>query len=392
MIRWVRRVLVTAILIGTAACDGGAEPSAPNAPDPDPEPTSIRLTEVVTGLDQPTALAAPAGDPRTFVAEQPGAIRIIENGELAGTPFLDLSDRTRAQGEQGLLGLVFHPEYGSNGRFFVNYTDLTGDTRIVEYRVSEDGDRADPESASELLLIEQPHGNHNGGDLGFGPDGMLYVSTGDGGGSYDPLGHGQNVETLHGAILRLDVSTPGRATIPPDNPFAGRPEEGAGELWAWGLRNPWRISFDLEEERIYIADVGQGRWEEVNVAPAGEGGLNYGWAVMEGPECVDSANCDTTGLVEPALAYPHPEGCSIIGGAVYRGERLQGVDGHYFFSDLCARFLRSFRYENGEVLEERMWEVEAPAAVGSMGRDGAGEIYILTRDGKALRLDPDDGS
>lgn len=387
------RTISVALGLSVAAC--GSDPSDPD-PDPDPDPNGeadLVLTEVVGGLGGLTTLTAPPDDPRIFVTEQAGRIRVIEDGSLVDAPFLDLTDRTAAEGERGLLGLAFHPDYAANGRFFVNYTDLTGDTRIVEYRVSDDDpDRADPASAVELLSIEQPFSNHNGGDLEFGPDGMLYVSSGDGGSGGDPEGNGQNTSTLLGGLLRLDVSTPGEAAVPPDNPFAGEPDQGAGELWAWGLRNPWRFSFDPVTDLLYIADVGQDDWEEVDVAPASDPGLNYGWAIMEGPECFGGGECDRTGLEESAVSYPSSEGCSVIGGAVYRGDRVAGVAGHYFYSDLCSRFLRSFRYDDGEVVDEREWDVEAPAGVSSMGRDADGELYLLTVDGRVLRVDPaDDG-
>lgn len=374
--------LLAAVAVG--ACD-----STTAMPDPDPPiGDEVTLTEVAAGLDRPTTLTAPPGDTRLFVTEQSGRIRVIEDGVVRTTPFLDLSGLTTGAGERGLLGLAFHPDYASNGRFFVNYTDLGGDTRVVEYSVGADPSAADPASGTELLFLEQPAGNHNGGALAFGPDGMLFISTGDGGGANDTFGHGQDVTTLHGGLLRLDVSTPGVAAIPPDNPFAGRPEDGAEELWAWGLRNPWRFSFDLDTELLYIADVGQNRWEEVNVAPASEPGLNYGWPIMEGPECLSGSDCDRTGLTEPVAYYSiQGEPCAIIGGGVYRGERIPGLRGRYLYSDLCAGFLRSFRYQDGVVREEMEFAPRA-GQVGSMGQGADGELYVLTRDGRVLRLDP----
>lgn len=393
------RALALALGLGTAlaACGSDSDPTEPDPDPPDPDPVpegAIELTEVASAPGALTALAAPPGDSRLFLVEQAGRIHVVDDGRLLDTPFLDLSDITSTEGEQGLLGLAFHPDYESNGRFFVDHTDPSGDTRVVEYRVRDDDpNRADPASAAELLSIVQPGTNHNGGDLGFGPDGMLYVATGDGGGAFDPHGNAQDVGTPLGGLLRLDVSTPGDATIPPDNPFADSPDR-AGELWAWGLRNPWRFAFDDETGLLFIADVGQHAWEEVNVAPATEPGLNYGWPIVEGPACVEEG-CDREGLVEPAVSYSSGDGtsaCSVIGGGVYRGDRIPHAVGHYFYSDLCGRFVRSFRYEGGEVVEHWDWEVRVPASVYSIGQDGLGDLHVLTTDGRVFRIDPaDDG-
>jgi hypothetical protein len=367
----------------------GSEP--PTEPD-DPEPgTGLIVTEIASGLDRPLALTAPPGDGRLFVAEQGGVIRIVRDGAGGATPFLDLSDRTLSGGERGLVGLAFHPAYASNGRFFVNYTDAQGTQRIWEFRVSGDPDVADPDSGDELLAIPQPFANHNGGHLAFGPDGMLWVGVGDGGGSGDPLGHGQNVSTILGGLARLDVGTPGQAGIPPDNPFAGRPAEGREELWAWGLRNPWRFSFDRDEDVLYVADVGQNAWEEVNVARADAAGLNYGWSVTEGPACYAASTCDRTGLEEPVLAYANGvDGCSVIGGYVYRGSRMPTLRGTYFYSDYCGGWLRSFRWVGGEVSERTQWPVGDLGRILSMGEDAAGEVYLLSQDGRVYRVDPDE--
>lgn len=372
------------------------DPDDPTEPDEPPGELVLVLEEVLTGLDRPLALtappcAAPPCDERLFVAEQTGRIRIIAEGALLAEPFLDLSDRTTGTGERGLLGLAFHPDYAQNGRLFVNYTDSQGNTRLFEFTVSGDPDRADAGSGREILSLQQPFPNHNGGHLAFGPDGRLYMSTGDGGGAFDPQGHGQNVQTLHGGILRLDVGTPGEATIPPGNPFAGRPAEGREELWAWGLRNPWRFSFDPARGLLYIADVGQSAWEEVNVAPAAQGGLNYGWAFFEGPDCIEPTECDREELEPPVVAYPHPEGCSVIGGYVYRGALMPQLEGHYLYSDLCGRWIRSFLYHDGAATEEREWGPQAPGQVTSFGQDAAGELYLLTLGGGVYRLEPQGG-
>lgn len=384
--------VLTWALIAGCGSDSPTDTDPPNgAPPPNGE---VALTEVAAGFDRPTGLASVSGDARLFVTEQSGRIRIIEGGEIRDPPFLDLSDQTTTEVERGLLGLAFHPDYASNGRFFVNHTDLQGQTRIVEYRVSaDDPNVADPTSAALLRMIEQPAPNHNGGDLEFGPDGMLYVSTGDGGGANDEHGNGQDVTTLLGGLLRLDVSAPGEARIPPDNPFADSPEEGAEELWAWGLRNPWRISFDHESDLLYIADVGQNRWEEVNVVPADAPGLNYGWPIMEGPECLNPGCAPPDDLVDPVVSYSIDGSgpCAIIGGGVYGAGRIPDAEGHYFYSDFCAGFLRSFRFEGGEAVDETEWDVDVGDQVSSMGRDAEGEIYLLTRGGQVLRLDPGEG-
>jgi glucose/arabinose dehydrogenase len=389
-----RRGRALALCALLAACGSDAGPAAPDGPEPEPEPEidGLALTTIVTGLERPLGLTAPPDDARLFVVEQTGAIRIVRDGTLVATPFLDLSDRVLAQGERGLLGLAFHPDYALNGRFFVNYTDQGGTQRIVEFGVGGDPDRADPLSGAELLAIPQPFGNHNGGHLAFGPDGMLYIGVGDGGGSGDPQGHGQNVTTLLGSLLRLDVSTPGQAAIPPDNPWAGRPDEGREELWAWGLRNPWRFSFDPEGGRLWIADVGQNRWEEVNVADANAPGLNYGWSITEGPACYGASTCDRTGLVDPVLSYATgTEGCSVIGGYVYRGARMPALEGTYFYSDYCGGWLRSFELSGGAAVGERDWQVASVGRVLALGRDAAGELYLLSQGGGVHRIDPDEG-
>jgi glucose/arabinose dehydrogenase len=392
-----RSAFLGPLLLGLAlvGCDGNDSPTEPGDPPPEPPPleeADLVLTQVASGLDRPLDLTAPPGDPRLFVAEQTGAIRIIRDGGVEPTPFLDLGDRTQGQGERGLLGLAFHPDYEENGRFFVNFTDLEGTVRIVEFQVTGDPDLADPGSGMELLEIPQPFGNHNGGHLDFGPDGMLYVGTGDGGSGGDPQGHGQNVRTLLGGLLRLDVGTPGQAGIPPDNPFAGRPQDGAEELWAWGLRNPWRFSFDPEDGLLYIADVGQSRWEEINVASDDAAGLNYGWAIMEGPECFGASSCDQGGLEEPVLVYrTGVDGCAVVGGYVYRGSEMPSLRGTYFYSDHCSGWLRSFRFDGEEAVDETEWPVAGVGPVLSMGKDAAGELYLLSEGGGVYRLDPGGG-
>ncbi|OGF04610.1 MAG: hypothetical protein A2W00_02405 [Candidatus Eisenbacteria bacterium RBG_16_71_46] len=361
------------------------------APAPAEAPYAIsrglRLETVAEGLAAPVYLTAPSGDPRLFVVEQDGRVLVLENGRLRPQPFLDLRDRVRSGGEQGLLSLAFHPRYAENGFFYVDYTDRNGDTRIERYRVSRDPNRADPSSGRLLLRIVQPYSNHNGGLVLFGPDGMLYVGMGDGGSGGDPQGNGQNRSTLLGKLLRIDVDRGAPYAIPPDNPFASG-KGGRPEIWAWGLRNPWRYAFDREAGLLYIADVGQNRWEEIDVAPADRPGLDYGWNVMEGNHCYAAPRCDASGLWPPTVEYPHPQGCSITGGFVYRGRDIPALVGHYVFSDYCSGWLRSFRHVDGRAVDLRQWDVGKIGSVSSFGLDGTGELYVLTLQGRVLRLAP----
>jgi glucose/arabinose dehydrogenase len=380
-------IRTTLVLVSLLACSEGAGSGGTPPGGESPGAAEARLEEVAGGLSNPVHLAAPVGDARLFVVEQPGRIRIIEEGRLLPTPFLDLTDRVRSGGERGLLSVAFHPRYASNGLFYVNYTDRNGDTRVERYRVSADRNRADPASAQLVLRVEQPYSNHNGGLVAFGPDGRLYVGMGDGGSGGDPRGHGQNPGTLLGAMLRLDVDAGDPYAIPRDNPFVGRP--GArGEVWATGVRNPWRFSFDRGTGLLYLADVGQNRWEEVNVVEAGRAGLNYGWNRMEGAHCYGTESCDRSGLVLPVLEYGRSEGCSVTGGHVYRGSRIPALRGHYFYADFCEGWVRSFRYSGGAVADRRTWDFGDVGNILSFGEDAAGELYVLSARGKVYRMVP----
>ncbi|MGH9053303.1 MAG: PQQ-dependent sugar dehydrogenase [Acidimicrobiia bacterium] len=342
----------------------------------------LALETVAEGLSNPLLVTAPAGDPRLFVVEKVGRVRIVAEAELLSEPFLDISSLVRDSGEQGFLGLAFHPAYADNGLFFVHYSDRNGDTAVVEYRVSDDPSRADPESARLLLSVEQPAPNHNGGTVSFGPDGYLYLGLGDGGGAGDRFGHGQDPGTLLATLLRLDVDQGDPYAIPPDNPFVDG--GGAPEVWAYGLRNPWRFAFD--EGLVYIADVGQNAWEEIDVAPADQGGLNYGWPIMEGTHCFREANCDTAGLVQPVLEYPIPaDGCAVIGGSVYRGRAIPELAGHYFYGDLCGGWIRSFRYQDGRAVEQAE-HLTGVGSILSFGTDSQGELYVGVAGGTVSRL------
>lgn len=361
------------------------DPKARVRPSISLQARDLAVERVVRGLSMPLHLTAPAGDPRLFIVEQVGRIRIVKKGVLVAQPFLDIVSKVGSGGERGLLSLAFHPRYAENGYFFVNYTDRNGDTQVERYHVSKDPDVADAASAHAILHVGQPYSNHNGGHILFGLDGMLYVGMGDGGSGGDPHRYGQDRTTLLGKLLRLDVDRGDPYAVPPDNPFVR--ETGARpEIWAYGLRNPWRMAFDGPTDLLYIADVGQNKWEEVNVQPAKAAGLNYGWNRMEAEHCYGLPVCVKGGLVLPAVEYDHGEGCSVTGGVVYRGKQLPFVAGHYFYSDYCNGFLRSFTYENGVVTNRHSWKVDDLGQVLSFGEDGAGEVYILSGNGSVYRL------
>jgi glucose/arabinose dehydrogenase len=366
----VSRVMAVICALGACAQSSGGGP-------PPPGPTGdLQLERVASGLSDPLYLTAPAGDPRLFIVEQAGRIRIVESGQLLTTSFLDINPIVRSGGEQGLLSVAFHPSYATNGYFYVNYTDNNGDTRVERYTVSANANLADPGSAKLLLLIRQPYANHNGGLVMFGPDGKLYIGMGDGGSGGDPQNRAQNRDSLLGKLLRIDVDGGDPYAIPPDNPYARG--GGRAEIWAIGLRNPWRFAFDRPAGLLYIADVGQNLWEEVSVAPSGQAGLNYGWRIMEGTHCYVSTPCNSTGLVPPALEYGHANGCSITGGFVYRGSRAPSLVGQYFYSDYCSGWIRSFTYSNGAVQRQTNWNLNVSIGnVLSFGEDSAGELYVL---------------
>lgn len=325
----------------------------------------LGLATVASGFGQPVFVDAPVGDPRLFVVDQPGQIWIVENGARLNTPFLDIRSLVSFGGERGLLGLAFHPQYADNGRFYVNYTNSAGDTRVVEYRVSADPDVADPATARQVLAVGQPASNHNGGMLAFGPEGLLYVALGDGGGGGDTYGQGQRADTLLGTITKLNV------------------DSGSTSLFAYGLRNPWRFSFD--GLRVYIGDVGQGSWEEVDVLSTFDAGANLGWSVMEGAHCFGSPTCSTAGLVLPVAEYSHSGGaCSVTGGYVYRGAAIPELVGHYLYGDFCAGWVRSFRY-TGVASDGRAWGIRA-AGLTSFGTDGFGEVYVTSTDGLVRKI------
>ncbi|MDP9202547.1 MAG: PQQ-dependent sugar dehydrogenase [Gemmatimonadota bacterium] len=360
-----------------------------DAPDVSADVTSndVRLAveQVASGLDQPVYLTAPASDPRLFIVEQPGRIRVVENGRLLDKLFLDIVSKVGSGGERGFLSVAFHPQYRLNGFLFVNYTDKKGDTRIERYTVSADRNVADPRSAKLILAIDQPYSNHNGGLNLFGPDGMLYIGMGDGGSQGDPHGNGQNRNVLLGKLLRMNVDRGDPYLIPAANPYAKG--GGRGEIWAIGLRNPWRFAFDRFSGLLYIADVGGDRFEEVDVVPMSVAGVNYGWNIMEGPSCLRSSGCNQAGLQKPALSYSHANStCSVIGGFVYRGQKIPEIQGQYFYSDYCNSWLRSFGFADGKVTDQHEWPVGRLGSVVSFGEDSQGELYICTSSGRVYRI------
>lgn len=371
-------------LMVALACsnDNGGGPSG--LPD-----SVLTLEPVVTGLSVPVFLTAPAGDTRLFVLEKDGLIRIIKNGALQPTAFLNLTGLTTKGDEQGLLGLAFSPDYATSGRFYVSYTapgpSNGGNSVIARYHVSGNADVADPASDSTILTFAQPEANHNGGGIAFGPDGFLYLGFGDGGGGGDPLETGQNRADLLGSMLRIDVSGATYAS-PASNPFAGS-GTFRHELWNYGLRNPWRWSFDRMTSDLYIGDVGQNAYEEVDVQPAGStGGENYGWNIMEASHCYAASTCNTAGLTIPVLTYGHASGCAITGGYVYRGTAVPAIQGHYFYSDACSGFIRSFRWNAGTVTDQTQWSRLTISGVNSFGEDANGELYVMTHSGDLYRF------
>jgi glucose/arabinose dehydrogenase len=353
-----------------------------------PEEVSRRvgLDRIATGLDGPLALEVAPGDTsgRLFVVERGGRIRLMSpDGTVARGAFLDLRRAvSRDHDERGLLGLAFHPGYQKNRRFYVNYTDRKGDTRVVEYRASEaDADRADPASAREIFRLDQPYANHNGGGVEFGPDGRLYVGTGDGGAAGDPRAAGQDRKQLLAKMLRFDVDA----------------ERPSPEIVLIGMRNPWRYAFDAKTGDLYIGDVGQDAWEEVHVVAAdtvkrGSGvARNMGWSAMEASHCYRRRDCDRSKYAAPVVEYDHKTGCSVTGGEVYRGAALPELHGVYFYADYCTALVRSFRWEKGKVSQHWNWRPALDpefrlSTLSSFGHDAAGELYLLSLDGAIFKL------
>jgi glucose/arabinose dehydrogenase len=357
-----------------------------------PRGIAITLSTVASGFSSPVLVTnARDGSNRLFVVEQGGRIKIIKNGNLLPTPFLDIHRSITSGGERGLLGLAFHPSFETNHKLYVNFTNKNGDTAINEYRVTTNADRVDQSTGRRILTIYQPYANHNGGNLAFGPDGYLYIGMGDGGSSGDPGNRAQNLNSLLGKMLRINVNgTSGSRNyrIPSSNPYVGR--TGRDEIWARGLRNPWRWSFDRETGNLWIGDVGQNRYEEIDRSYRGSRGagrgVNYGWRVMEGRHCYNpSTHCSTSGKALPIVEYTHSYGCSVTGGFVYRGSAYPMLRGGYFFGDFCSG---------------RIWTISAGARspatrtfllhpninISSFGESESGELYVVDYGGRVFRI------
>jgi glucose/arabinose dehydrogenase len=375
----VRLAALVGALMLVAGCSSG-EPSENSVPTSGSEtvpaqtveegPLRLKLTIVAKGLEAPVDVTSTPSEPdRLYVVEQPGRIRTIDRGRLSPRPFLDITDGVQAGGEQGLLSVAFHPDHESNRLFYVDYTDLNGDTRVVEFQ-SRDG--ADSARKRELLFVDQPYANHNGGQLAFGPDGRLYVGMGDGGGGGDPEERAQNLSERLGKLLSLDVDAPG----------------SEWRIEGYGLRNPWRFSFDRQTGDLWIGDVGQGEWEEIDHTPRDSPGLeNYGWDVYEGSHRFEDEEPSSEGrLVMPVAEYSHEHGCSVTGGFVYRGEAISAAQGRYFYGDYCTGNVWSLSLGRGAAAEVRRHAFKVPA-LSSFGEDASGELYLVSIEGKIFRLD-----
>lgn len=377
-------VLLSSLFVGTVVVYGQGQPATARGTRPDP--AQYQLVEVAKGFKKPLYVTqAGDGSGRLFVLEQAGRIWIVKDGSVQPEPFLDISSSVNSEAnERGLLGLAFHPQYKDNGIFFVHYSDLNGDTAIARYQVSADNpDKADPTSGKIILGVKQPYANHNGGQMAFGPDGYLYVGLGDGGSEGDPHQNGQNKNVLLGKLLRIDIDAD-TYKIPPDNPFADG-KSGRPEVWAFGLRNPWRFSFDRATGDLYIGDVGQNRWEEVDFQTAGaSGGANYGWNIVEGNHAYSGAQAPQD-LIPPIAEYNHSDGCAIIGGYVYRGKMLPDLQGIYVYGDYCSgKTWAAYRDTAGN------WQsadfINTGRLITSFGEDEAGELYLVDQAGSILRF------
>lgn len=340
----------------------------------------LEIELVANGFSSPLELKH-AGDDRLFVVERGGRIKILNpDGTVNTTPFLNISSIITSGGERGLLGLAFHPDYSNNGHFYVYYTNLSGNTQISRFTVSSDPDIADPDSELQMLNFNQPFSNHNGGNLAFGPDGMLYIASGDGGSGGDPQNNSQNLTNLLGKLLRLDVDAPA-PYIPADNPFVDS-STARGEIWAYGLRNPWKIAFDPETDDLWIADVGQNAWEEINREPASEAGLNYGWRCYEGNAPYNTNGCPPQSeLTFPIAVYANAGSrCSVTGGYVYRGEEYPAIQGLYFFADLCSNEIGTVNQEGDLTFHGTL----GAATITSFGVDVNENLYVVAFGGGSV--------
>jgi len=373
----------------TTPGEGDTSTTADTAPDLGPF-EGVRLEQVFDGMRQPVAMAAPDGDDRLFVVQRVGVIRVLdESRSMLDPAFLDLTEQVLAGGiEQGMLGLDFHPDYAENGRFYVYFVDKGGRRQLSEFTVSGDPNVADPASERVIFEYEQPENatdiRHYGGNVAFGPDGYLWVSMGDGA---DSRAQGQDPTTPYGTIVRIDVDNGDPYSIPPDNPFVDG--GGLADVWAYGLRNPWRFAIDPVDSLIYVADVGHADQEEINVVSVEEGGYNFGWSDMEGDRCFHLSGCNPDDYTSPAVIYTHEEGLSVSGGYVYRGDEIPEISGTYFYADWVQQWIRGFEFVDGEVTEARDWTDDLGGPVGSVtsfGLDGHGELYVLTYEGGVYKF------
>jgi glucose/arabinose dehydrogenase len=375
--------------VGLTGCGGaGGQESLP----PFPVATDLTVQRITTNLNFPVFMTAPPNDPNLlFVIEKQGLIRIFNVGNSSLTTFLDLGNLVSTIGERGLLGMAFDAQYAANRQFYVFYTDPTGDIVIGRYlRNAANPNVADPAGTALLTIEHSAESNHNGGMLVFGADGCLYAGVGDGGGSGDQSNNAQAITTRLGKILRLDPATGAACTNGGINPFVLT--GGVKEIWSFGLRNPWRFSFDRATNNLYIADVGQAAREEINVSPAPNAGrgLNYGWRLMEGFLCFNPAtNCNQGALTLPVLDYPHLSGaCAVTGGYVYRGSAAPALRGNYFYADFCNGFVRSFQYQNGQATNQLEWPLLSRSGITSFGEDAQGELYFMTQGGSLFKIIP----
>jgi glucose/arabinose dehydrogenase len=355
-------------------------------------PPQLSVTPFASGFGNLTFVTnAGDGSAALYAVEQVGRIDLVTSGSTqGGQTFLDLTDRISSGGERGLLGLAFDPKFASNGRFFVDYTDLQGNTVVSQFTRGADG-KVDASPENVLLTVAQPFPNHNGGMLAFGADDDLYIGLGDGGSEGDPNGNGQNLDTLLAKILRIDVSSGTAYTIPADNPFASGQAAGGPakpEIWDYGVRNPWRFSFDRQTGALFIGDVGQDAYEEVDVEQPGSGRHDYGWSVMEGLHCYGATTCNQTGMTLPVVEYPHSLGCAVTGGYVYRGSAYPSLVGSYVFGDYCSG--RLFAFNADDALAGRPVTAvqvgQVPFSISSFGEDEAGELYVVDLAGAIYRL------
>lgn len=354
-----------------------------------PSTPELSLQQVASGLDTPMMATAPTGDSRLFIVERDGAIKILENGSVKTDPFLEIPGVNTTQ-EGGFLGLAFHPNFAANGRFFVHYTGSGGaygfQSRIVEYYANPASDVANQTPIRTILTLDQPATNHNAGSISFGIDGFLYIPFGDGGASSS---NAQNPKTLLGSVVRIDIDGGVPYAIPAGNPYNGT--NGAREVWAIGLRNPYRSSIDSATGDLYLGDVGQDEWEEISVGKAGVAGVNYGWNTVEGPECYNpSSGCDRTGLTAPVAWYSQADGRSVVGGYVYRGSAMPTLQGTYFYADFFSNWVRSFRLLGNNAVDQRDWTSSFGSvnSISGFGQDGQGELYIVTFGGSVYQIRP----